>query len=73
MNEYFSKQVNVGALSPNEFRKEMGLPKVEGLDYYTVQVNTYQVIDGKITLPTMEQEDNKEDKVEEEQIDINEE
>ena len=73
MNEYLSKQVNVGALSPNEMRKEMGMPRVEGLDYYTVQVNTYQVVDGKITLPTMEQEDNKEDKVEEEQIDINEE
>lgn len=73
MNEYLTKQVNSGALSPNEMRKELGMPRVEGLDYYTVQVNTYQVIDGKITLPTMEQEDNKEDNVEEEQIDINEE
>lgn len=73
MNEYLTKQVNAGALSPNEFRKELGMTRVEGLDYYTVQVNTYQVIDGKITLPTMEQEDNKEDEVEEEQIDINEE
>ena len=67
MNEYLSKQVNVGALSPNEMRRELGLPKVEGLDYYTVQVNTYQVIDGQITLPTMTEE------VKEEQVDINEE
>lgn len=57
MNEYLSKQVNVGALSPNEMRVQLGLPKVEGLDYYQVQVNTYQVIDGKITLPSQQDVD----------------
>ena len=70
MNEYLSKQVNVGALSPNEMRRELGLPKVEGLDYYTVQVNTFQIINGEITSPTIENA--KEDKVEEEDKELEE-
>ena len=65
MNEYLARQVNVGAISPNEMRVELGRPKVDGLDYYTCQVNTYQIIDGEITLPSMNKD---EVKIEEEDI-----
>lgn len=71
-NEYLTKQVNSGILSPNEMRKELGLQAVDGLDYYTVQVNTYQIIEGNITLPTMKQEKKEEQEVEQ-QENINEE
>lgn len=65
MGDYLKGMVQAGLMSPNEARKELGLQRVDGADFLSVQVNTYQLIGGKVTLPSMEQEDNKEDKNEE--------
>lgn len=71
MADYLKSLKNSGMISVNECRRELGMQSIEGGDYLEVAVNTYQLIDGKITLPTMEQnqEDNKEEK--EENIDSN--
>lgn len=67
MADYLKSLTNSGLMSPNEARKELGMQRVEGGDFLNVAVNTYQLIDGKITLPTMD-ENAEEVEVEEQEV-----
>ena len=71
MANYLKSLKNSGMMTANECRRELGMQSIEGADYLEIAVNTYQLVDGKITLPTMEQnqENNKEEK--EENVDNN--
>lgn len=70
--DYLKSLKQSGLITPNECRKQLGMKHIEGADFLEVAVNTYQLINGEISLPSMEQEqqdnnDNnqKQDKLEE--------
>ena len=69
MADYLKSLTNAGLLTANEARKELGLQRIEGADFLTVAVNTYQLQDGKITLPSMNQsEEVKQEEIKEEEV-----
>ena len=50
--------IKSGVMSPNEVRKEEGMPPREGGDLYYVPINSAIMIDGKIMMPESEEGDN---------------
>lgn len=73
MGDYLKSMVQSGLMTQNEARKSLGLPAIEGADALFIPVNTYQLIEGKISLPSMEQEQEEiKEEVKEADVDIKE-
>lgn len=55
---YYNTLFNIGVVSPNEIRKEIDLPYIEGGDYHFVQVNLMEVNKAAQNVPTDKAVDN---------------
>ena len=55
---YYNTLFNIGVVSPNEIRKEIDLPYIEGGDYHFVQVNLMEVNKAAQNVPTDKGVDN---------------
>ena len=49
---YYSTLFNIGVVSPNEIRREIDLPSIEGGDNHFVQVNLMEVNKAALNIPT---------------------
>lgn len=50
--EYLKSAKLSGIITINEARQELGKKPIDGADFLEIGVNTYQLVDGKITLPS---------------------
>mgnify|MGYP001266194615 CR=1 FL=1 len=43
LSNYYSQMLNAGAMTPNEIRREIGMPRIDGGDEAFIQVNLQDV------------------------------
>ena len=55
---YYNTLFNIGVISPNEIRKQLDLPAIEGGDSHFVQVNLMEIKNAANNVPTNNAIDN---------------